>query len=168
MGKSADKFRAQAKFNHTYPERFWPRFAGDDPLRVLGQHALRGIRFEYGDLASVIALLRKEPLTRQAYLPIFFPEDTGIGDGGRKPCTLGYQFIMREGELHCYYPMRSTDLIRHLRDDIYLAVRLLLWVLAQCSVDQAWSTVKPGSLTMHMTSLHCFVNDMRDLQKERE
>ena len=42
----------------------------------------------------------KEPHTRQAWIPLFFPEDTGVGDGGRKPCTLGYQIIVREGNAH--------------------------------------------------------------------
>lgn len=170
---SASNFREAQKFNHTYPERFWPKFAGipedlgpHDPDR--GPHY--GIRWQYGDLGDVVKLLAKDPLTRQAYLPMFFPEDTGIGDGGRKPCTLGYQFIMRDGYLHCFYPMRSTDILRHLRDDIYLAVRLLLWVQNRL-VDEdvvTWGNVKPGSLSMHMTSLHCFTNDLLALRKERE
>lgn len=170
---SAAKHRTDTKFNHTYPERFWPKFAGDNPdlprLRELGYaEPLTGIRFEYGDLDDVVALLKAQPLTRQAYLPIFFPEDTGIGDGGRKPCTLGYHFILRDGALHCTYPMRSTDLVRHLRDDIYLAIRLMLWVREQCSEDRPWDTVRLGTLTMHMTSLHCFANDMITLRQERD
>ena len=176
--KSAAKHRSAEKFNHTYPERFWPKFAGDDPLRAHRVQPLRGIRWTYGDLEDVIKLLRKEPLTRQAYMPMFFPEDTGIGDGGRKPCTLGYQFIVRDNRLHCFYPMRSCDLMRHFRDDVYLAIRLMLWVIEQCSdargdtpkpVKHAfWQHVTPGSLTMHMTSLHCFVNDMIELRRERD
>jgi hypothetical protein len=46
-------------------------------------------------------------------------------------------------------------------DDIYLCVRLLLWILNQTSfLDRLWLRVKPGTLRMHITSLHCFVNDM--------
>lgn len=178
---SADQFRESTKFNHTYPERFWPKYAGEGGHAFGGRIAEneephRGIRWTYGDLADVVTLLRQQPLTRQAYLPMFFPEDTGIGDGGRKPCTLGYQFIMRGGLLHCYYPMRSCDLVRHYRDDVYFAIRLLLWVLEQLQQvpaegsagnTSAWFPVMPGTLTMHMTSLHCFVNDMIALKKER-
>ena len=149
-------------------EGYWPKFAGDE---AAGLH--RGIRWEYGDLNDVIYLLMKEPDTRQAYLPIFFPEDTGVGDGGRKPCTLGYQFIVRDQRLHCYYPMRSCDLMRHYRDDEYLTVRLMLWVLDQCRRQSdiqpgpnVWDNIKPGTLTMHMTSLHCFVNDLRVFKQE--
>lgn len=159
---SAAKHLSAQQFNHTYPERFWPKYAGApdwSDKSLLRVH--RGIRWQYGDLSDVVEMLRKEPHTRQAYLPMFFPEDTGVGDGGRKPCTLGYQFLVRDGRLHMYYPMRSCDLVRHYSDDVYLAVRLMLWVIEQCE----WDHVRPGELVMHMTSLHVFANDMIALRK---
>lgn len=121
----------------------------------------KGIRHEYGDLQDLVELIANEPLTRQAWIPLFFPEDTGLGDGGRKPCTLGYQFIMRDGQLSIYYPLRSCDYVRHFRDDIYLAIRLLLWVLDRCREinPKAWNDVTPGYYAMHCTSLHIFKND---------
>lgn len=162
-------------FNHNYMERYWPKFAGSAvPIDVatyesLGgslTHTNHGIRHEYGDLNDLVSLLANEPLTRQAWMPIFFPEDTGVGDGGRKPCTLGYQFVMRDDRLHVYYPLRSCDLVRHFRDDIYLTIRLLLWVLSECRRlnPSAWAHVRPGSYTMHCTSLHVFVNDWRHVE----
>src|SRR6185369_12458389 len=126
---------------------------------------------------DVIELMLKDPLTRQAYLPIFFPEDTGVGDGGRKPCTLGYQFIVRPDEhdeprLHVYYPMRSCDLLRHFRDDCYLTVRLALWMLEQLrersDYQQSWAKTRLATLSMHMTSLHCFVGDFMLMKHEHE
>lgn len=175
-GKSAGTFLKDQKFNHTYPERFWPKLAAGgrwgraDWNPEEHREAHRGIRGEYGDLTDVVNLLREQPNTRQAFFPIWFPEDTGIGDGGRKPCTLGYHFIQRGRKLHCVYFMRSCDLIRHWRDDAYLAVRLMLWVLEKLVLekDYAWRGVTLGSLTMHMTSLHCFVNDMAELRIERD
>ncbi len=176
-GKSAAKHRnPDAQFNHKYMERYWPKFAGytangelpaidsDKPMPPR-----QGIRYEYGDLDDVIDLLNRDPLTRQAYLPMFFPEDTGWGDGGRKPCTLGYQFILRNNQLHIYYPMRSCDFIRHYQDDIYLAIRLLLWVLDELRIKNPdyWNDVKPGTYTMHCTSLHIFYNDWIKLFGEK-
>jgi hypothetical protein len=180
-GNSADKFRAGGKFNHNYMERYWPRYANMTvdgtlagptfaPLHTQYMTPHKGIRGEYGDLNDVVALLRAQPHTRQAYLPIFFPEDTGVGDGGRKPCTLGYQFIVRKSGLYCYYPMRSCDLVRHFQDDVYMTIRLMLWILDQLrdtdneSEATFWHNVKPEELRMHMTSLHCFVNDMQVLK----
>lgn len=185
------------KFTHTYQERIWPRRAGWTEDQVLeawkheGQHGGRptvsnfGIHYRYGDLDDVVELLLREPYTRQAYLPIFFPEDTGAHHGGRIPCTLGYHFMMRQSKLHCWYTIRSCDAIRHFRDDVYLAARLQLWVLnelrrkvvehdegiaADEHADDSeiygpfWHDVKPGSLTFHAYSFHCFKGDLHALQ----
>lgn len=177
---SADKFLENGMFNHNYMERIWPKYAGvmekptrtpedcktlsgvDFPMGRAVPCPNHGIRGEYGDLNDLVKLLVDDPLTRQAYLPLYFPEDTG--SPGRKPCTLGYQFIRRRNDFFIYYPLRSCDLVRHWADDCYLAVRLLLWVLDQCrSLSDDWKSVRPRGYTMHMTSLHVFANDMRKL-----
>jgi thymidylate synthase len=101
-------------------------------------------------------------MTRQAYLPVWFPEDTGIGDGGRKPCTLGYHFLVRNDRMHITYHIRSCDFVRHFRDDIYLTARLVWWMIDRLTEDHDhhfWSGVKPGMFVMHIASLHMFVND---------
>jgi hypothetical protein len=171
---SADKHRTEGEmFNHTYAERLWPRYAGKlGPLETMSSlpkidslkttpypSAHRGIRGEYGDLRTLVDMLSFEPDTRQAYIPLYFPEDTGLE--GRKPCTLGYQVIVRNNEAHLYYPLRSQDFVRHWADDIYLAIRLLLWIIDECRKNNPadWSDIKPGSFTMHATSLHVFAND---------
>jgi hypothetical protein len=179
------------QFNHTYMERFWPKYAGkvfpadysETLAKSVGFGINRGIRWNFGDLSDLITLLIKEPHTRQAYIPLFFPEDTGVADGGRKPCTLGYQFLLRDNKLHIYYPMRSCDYANHFADDCYLAVRLLLWVIEQCRTPQSvadkhaaivsdsvnvWDHVVPGTFTMHCTSLHMFANDFIALKKRYE
>lgn len=171
--KSADRFREQKQFNHTYMERLWPKHARQTPDGKLHHDALLGKRIprggiggRYGDLEDLVELLANEPSTRQAYIPLFFPEDTGFGDGGRKPCTLGYQFLVRFGLLHIWYPLRSCDLIRHYNDDCYMAVRLLLWVLDRCRErnPDVWKDIRPGIYSMHITSLHMFRNDYLQLK----
>lgn len=166
----ADKSRKDQMFNHNYMERYWPKLAGlFGPTLTPGDFhrearnfggSLQGIRHEYGDLDDLINLLAKEPTTRQAFLPIWFPEDTGDVHDGRKPCTLGYHFIMRDNRLHVTYYIRSCDLYRHFRDDIYLTVRLALHVLSECrGRNPQWLSVKPGDFIMHITSLHMFIGD---------
>lgn len=191
--KNADQFR-QGRFNHNYMERYWPRYARctDDgalplsfsmherryPRRNNDTAAHSGIGHVYGDIQSVIELLVEQPYTRQAYIPIFFPEDTGTGDGGRKPCTLGYHFLLRDceehdadwyglPELHVWYPMRSCDVAHHLRDDVYMTMRLALWILERCRQrrPEFWENVHFGSFSMHATSMHMFVNDWHQLNK---
>ena len=159
---SNDSFKTSGdKFSHTYPERFWPKFANEEPTNFLSL-GHQGIRFRYGDLNDLVDLLRRQPFTRQAFLPIFFPEDTGAHHGQRIPCTLGYHFIRRGDHLHIVYYLRSCDYHRHFHNDIYFTVRLLLWVLDQLD----WPHVMPGTYVMHITSLHLFVNDARELRKQ--
>lgn len=135
-----DAFRdEQGKFSHTYPERFWPR-------------PQMGIRYTFGNLASVVKLLERLPQTRQAYLPIWFPEDTGAKRDQRVPCSLGYQFLLRDDHLHCFYFMRSCDLVRHFADDVYLAGRLTQWICDRVNA-------LPGLLTMTVTAMHTFRAD---------
>lgn len=176
-GKSAATFLKDEKFNHNYMERYWPKYAGaihnpthdaedfaacieqarTDFPEMVKPHG--GIKYEYGDLNDVVALLATDPYTRQAYLPVWFPEDTGGGDK-RAPCTIGYHFMMRDDKLDVNYEIRSCDFIRHFRDDIYLTMRLLLWIVEECrKKDDRWNDVSLGNFYMQIGSLHMFRND---------
>lgn len=140
-------------FSHTYPERFWPQHAGFE------NHLNVGIRYQYGDLGDLVALLKQEPLTRQAYLPVWFPEDTGNVPGVRVPCTLGYHFMVRDNKLTINYFIRSCDFRRHFRDDVYMAIRLAEWV-----INSVWgpehTSAMMGKFNMVIPSLHCFAGDL--------
>jgi len=169
-GHNAAKFleAESGNFSHTYQERFWPKYAnlvGEGPQQQTLEHQThRGIRYRYGDLDDLVNHLAADPFSRQAYLPIWFPEDGTCT--GRKPCTLGYHFLHRGDYLNITYHIRSCDFIRHWADDCYLAIRLLLWVLDELrKKDDRWKMVVPGIFTMHIGSLHCFVNDFRLMQQ---
>jgi hypothetical protein len=179
----ADATMTQGKFTHTYSERFWPKQAaeGEDPLcrrcgagAMPGYHRNYGIRYPYGDYGDVVDLLAREPHTRQAYLPIFFPEDTGAVHGGRIPCSLGYHFLLRQGSLHLWYEIRSCDAVRHFRDDIYLAVRLAQHTLAELirrSPDEEpgqgvwWPAVDLGNLYFTAHSFHVHMGDYHPMDQ---
>lgn len=181
----------QGPFSHSYPERMWPRHAANDhepytwgtsgepePVDMHGQADSGrivctghfGIRYRYGDLEDLIRLLVRDPLTRQAYLPIWFPEDTGTHHGERVPCTLGYHFMVRNNKMSCRYYMRSCDLVRHFADDVYMASRLTQWVCDE--VNDRWETldeeaeyIHPDRLMMYISSLHAFVGDEHFLKR---
>lgn len=161
------------QFDHTYPERYWPKRAN----RSEGEWGNGGIRFRYGDLDDLVNLLAEQPYTRQAYLPMWFPEDTGAireGKNIRVPCSLGYHFLIRNGELSCRYYLRSCDLYRHFHNDIYMTARLVQWVCEQVQRRaeerrdelDIFPPLKPGKLITMISSLHLFVNDA-DRMKER-
>jgi Thymidylate synthase len=154
------------QFSHTYPERFWPKRAGyaaGQFFRFDEKVSRSGIRYRYGDLADVVAQLTKNPLTRQAYLPVWFPEDTGAVAGQRVPCTLGYRFLLRNGKCDVTYDIRSCDLLRHMPDDVYMACRLLQWVVGKLQGNGIDCIA--SSLIMNISSLHVFRGDYPRLQK---
>jgi hypothetical protein len=143
-------------FTHTYSERYYP-------VNLAGRHGNKGVRYPMRTLNDLVNLLEREPHTRQAYLPVFFPEDTGAVHGGRVPCTLGYQFLLRNSRLHMWYFIRSCDVIRHFQDDLYLSARLQLWVLEELTnrvlddVYPSWwqdADVGVGNFYFHCCSLH--------------
>lgn len=166
-------------FSHTYPERFWPRHAGLDASMFreehreavlnAGQH--HGIRYPYGDLNDVVTLLQRNPLTRQAYLPVWFPEDTGATEKQRVPCSIGYHFMIRNGVMDCWYQLRSCDFVRYLRDDVYMAGLLLRWMVTRVrsgplmAYDKDASNLQCGQLHVTISSLHAFVGDTWKLNK---
>lgn len=193
--KNNEAHKEGKKFSHTYPERFWPRFAGarkfklppghgnttfvfddlDEGFRYAQEHGTpvprRGIRYEYGDLADIVDMLVTSPGSRQAYLPVWFPEDTGARENQRVPCSLGYHFMIRKQRVYCNYYIRSCDYFRHFRDDVYMAIRLTQWLSER--LNQRWAEegavhrVQPATLSMHIASFHIFKPEHSRLRMEK-
>ena len=148
---NAEHTDAEQKFSHTYPERMWP------------PRELAGIRSVYGNLNDLVLLLKNRPGTRQAYLPIWFPEDLTMAtyQDQRVPCTLGYHFLVRGGQLKITYYIRSCDLYRHFRDDVYMAGRLGQWVAKRVGAE-------PAVLVMHISSMHIFSAERGRIESDAE
>lgn len=160
------------KFSHTYQERFWPKAVEvytEDVQRHLyltGKLNINdpdnniGLRFPLGDLEDVIQQLADNHLTRQAFLPIWFPEDTWAANNSKRvPCTLGYYFYIQGGKLHCNYIIRSCDAYRHFRNDLYLTLKLQKYVAEEIGIE-------PGNLDFLIFNFHIFENDMYSIQKK--
>ena len=156
--KNNSVHKKDEKFSHTYPERFWPYTAGDK--------INDGIRYRYGDLNNLVSILNRNPGSRQAYLPVWFPEDLYAADmGDRVPCTLGYHFLMTPHRMEGFmldmeYHIRSCDFVRFFRDDLYMAGRLLQWVCEEIAAG-----IQPGTLIMNIGSFHCFEEDKTTLER---
>jgi thymidylate synthase len=136
------------KFSHSYMERYWP------------PPGLKGIRYNYGNLLDVVDRLNDNPLTRQAYFSVWHPEDQKDRKE-RVPCTLGYHFLIREDKLNITYHIRSCDIRRHFKNDIYMTVRLAQWIRAKLNIY-----FKMGDLNMWIGSLHCFDNEIEMLKQD--
>lgn len=160
--KTEEHLNSEGKFDHTYPERFW-----------FSKCKASGYRFENGDLSTLIEALKKNPLTRQAYLPIYTFEDLTAGLRNRRvPCTLGYHFTFNpDGDTYTFdvnYFMRSTDIMRHLHNDLYLCYKLTKHIFENV-IDDATQKVKRvvklGEMTFFTSNLHCFENDLYALEQ---
>jgi thymidylate synthase len=140
------------RFSHTYPERMWP--IEWDLRRIRDTHSQR-----LATLHDLVTLFIDHPGTRQGYFPIWWPNDGHWAGKERVPCTLGYHFIIRDGEMHCHYFMRSCDFLRHFRDDVYMACRLTQWLCTRIYLI-AGIKFRPCRLVMPITSLHVFEPDI--------
>jgi thymidylate synthase len=137
-------------FDHTYMERFW------------SPKDLKGIRYNFGDYHDIINRLNKNPYNRQSYLSIWHPEDQSNDKTNKRvPCTLGYFFQIRNGIIDMTYHIRSCDIIRHLKNDLYMSGRLL-----QRTSQLLNCAPQPGKVYVWIGNLHCFESDLHYLKKE--
>lgn len=77
-------------------------------------------------LSYVCDVLADDPDTRQAVIEVWRPNPR---PGRDIPCTLSYQFIAREGRLHCVQSMRSSDVWLGYPYDAFNAAMLTAYII---------------------------------------
>lgn len=149
------------KFDYSYGERMNEKFIttfgkGNDRFTPFGKSYRTSL-----DL--IISLLKYDPDTRKAILPIYSDMDTAFLDGSRRiPCSMYYDFLIRtnprgEKQLNICYHQRSSDFIMHFGNDVFLAWRLMEYIAEQVGV-------KPGYLYHTIDSLHTYKRDWDKLK----
>lgn len=128
----AQFLEADGSFAYTYAERMQPQ------------------------LQVVVGELRKHPQTRQAIIEIHnnILDLQHMGGKRRIPCSMFYQFLIRNGAMDCVYSMRSSDLLTHFVNDLTLAVLLQDYMRVQVGI------ASQGNFTMFVGSLHTFRKDL--------
>ena len=130
------------KFSYQYAERLWTNN-----------------QFEH-----VIQCLKNDSGTRQAVLSVWDPnkdmDPNKIGGGNRIPCSLCYQFLIRNNRLHLIYNMRSNDFLGHHVIDLYCASGLMEYVVKR--LKDTYPDLKVGTLTYVCASLHAFNWDLKN------
>lgn len=112
-------------------------------------------------MANCVAILRADPLTRQAVVSIWNDLDlTHVGD---KPCTIFLQFLVRPGsdtivalELHVH--MRSQDVWLGTPYDVFMFTQLQHTVARDLGLPV-------GQYVHHTTSLHVYERDVEATRK---
>ena len=127
---------SEGKFDYSYSERF----AMNDQVN------------------KVIAALRRDNLSRQAYITVWKPEDSSyLGTAiSRVPCSLSYLFQYRQGRLNMEYSMRSCDFNTHFPNDVYEALSLMRYVSEKTGLE-------PGDFIHHIASFHIYKKDIKDV-----
>lgn len=129
-----------------------------------GQFINRDGEFDYSyserygmSLRNVIEALKKDILTRRAFLPVFDPGQDYQDELSRRiPCTIGYWFNYRNDRLNVTYLLRSSDFGEHFNYDIWLTTKLLEFMASQIGVQA-------GTFTHWIGSFHVFGKDVAEV-----
>jgi len=126
------EFLTNGKFHYTYSERI------NDQMEL------------------VINELRIHPNSRQAIIQMYRNDidKNNWGGKGRIPCSMHYQFLIRQDKVHVIYTMRSSDLYAHFLYDI---------ILASMKANHIAESLKKnlGSGIFNFGSLHGFYRDLK-------
>lgn len=111
-------------------------------------------------LQRVIDTLVEDQNSRRAMVMIFQPQDTAESAGAttRIPCSISYQFFIRNGKLMVVYYIRSNDYYKHFPVDIIMTGLIQEWLLKQ--LKKTYPDLKLGSLTYFAGSLHAYKEDL--------
>lgn len=127
------------KFDYTYSER---------------------INGKFPQLDNAIAALKDDEHSRRAMVMIFNPEDTceSSGFATRIPCSISYQFLIRNNKLMVIYYIRSNDYFKHFAIDIWLANAMQEYIVSQ--LKDTYPNLKVGSLNYYCGSFHAYNEDL--------
>lgn len=115
---------------------------------------------KFFQLDKAISALKEDMNTRRAMVMVFHPEDTihSAGFQTRIPCSISYQFLIRNNKLMVLYYIRSNDYFKHFAIDIWLTEALQSYVLKE--LKSTYPDLKEGSLNYYSGSLHAYNEDL--------
>ena len=138
--KFMSKGTNEEKFDYTYSERI----------------------SAYNQIQAVVGSLKEDIHSRRAMLMIW---DSSIdssrmeGANTRIPCSISYQFLIRNNRLFCIYYIRSNDYYAHWALDIWLSGALMEYIRKQ--LLDPYPNLKLGSLNYFCGSFHVYNHDLK-------
>lgn len=106
----------------------------------------------YTALTNIIRMLKLDPNTRQAVLPLY---DAGMdmekatsGDKKDIPCTLTLNFLLRDGKLNLHVNMRSNDIWLGLPHDVFAFTCIQMLIASCLDVEVGW--YQHSAMSMHL------------------
>lgn len=117
--------------------------------------------YTYGErwswqLPYVIDELARRPTSRQAIMTMYDAHQDIMNWGGRDrvPCSISYQFLIRDGKLDLIYNERSCDFMKFFVSDVAITCMLLMHVANILNVGF-------GKFVHNIGSLHAFAGDLK-------
>ena len=128
--------------------KFWQQFLRDSKF------AYTYVERIHEQLDYIVSELKARPNTRQAIITIYDRHQDLMNMGGRDrvPCSISYQFILRDGRLTLIYSQRSCDFKKFFQADMYFAISLLNHVAQKVGAE-------PFAFYHFINSLHMFKAD---------
>jgi thymidylate synthase len=117
----------------------------------------------------ILDALEENPDSRQLILSIWDRQEDiyGLGGAKRVPCSIYYQFLLRENKLHIIYAQRSADAYNHLGNDIWLAYRLMEYMVMEIR-ERTGRDIRNGYLYHNIGSLHVYRKDWERMRITQE
>lgn len=130
----------------------WEEFLHDG--RFSYSYAERLAQFD--QVKNVIRALKKDKNSRQLYVSMWHPTDSLKLGQDRVPCSLGWLFQHRRGQLDVTYMMRSCDFHTHFQNDIFMTMKLQELIAAHAGVNV-------GFYSHFIGSLHVYSKDVAEV-----
>lgn len=108
-------------------------------------------------LLKIVDILKKDPDSRRAVVPIYGKEDAGLNSKDI-PCTIGFQFLIRNNKLDMIVNMRSNDIFLGFPYDTF---NFTMWQeYISCKLN-----IEIGTYTHIANSLHFYEKDREKIIK---
>lgn len=108
-------------------------------------------------LLKIVEILRNDPDSRRAVVPIYGKENAGLNSKDI-PCTIGFQFLIRNNKLDMIVNMRSNDIFLGFPYDTF---NFTMWQeYVACKLN-----IEIGTYTHIANSLHFYEKDREKIVK---
>lgn len=133
-----------------------PNFAAfaEDDATFHGNYGERAAN----QIRSIYRKLSEDPATRQAVMTLWSPVHDNLFGKRDYPCTVGFQFLIRDDRLDMITTMRSNDVWLGMAYDVFQFTQLQLTLARMLKVSPGQYVHQPGSLHLYT----------RDIEKAKE
>lgn len=132
--------------------KLWKKFLHD------GLFAYTYVERLQEQLMYVKRELKRNPESRQVMMTMYDRHQDMMNWGGkaRVPCSLSYNFLIRNDKLNLTYTQRSCDFYNFFQADVYCAIFMMRELAIELGIEV-------GKFSHLIISLHAFKKDMGDV-----